>query len=760
MTWNVNVLFSYSIKSLSTGKGVITLGMPSSLIPSQQSEAKISLYEKLIVSLAFLLGRKNDYNDLARSLISIERDIAKFRNESKVSTAFNVRDLGNLCADFPWQKWMLALNKNLPARIALTPQKSIIVHHPSYIGRLLTYFLNHDSPENINAYLALHVLLKYGQVTYDIRHVQEIVIYMGKDVPARHIMNTCQQWMSTLMLDAWNTFVSQALTRPEEIESLSQLVTNIKRVFVDRIRRLSWMDARTRNISIQKASNIALNIPRVTDHTSSSNKSSVTLPDLQGDFLDMVCTIVGAISNDEDLSIGQVIDRSDSVTVHSNVNAVYTYSLNVVNINAALLVVPFYTDGLPVPLNYGGIGTIVAHEIIHGFDASGRLYDDIGEFEDWWSNETSSTYREISACFQEQMQALSPRSGSVTLEENLADNGGVRCAFDAYVFAATQDRRVVQLKGLDSFEEDQLFFLNYCYKFCGCPFYTGCLLGETAPGGHTQEAHRTGQAPGRPPREASTPMMAERRSGPTPPGLRRYREPGSRQACAARGRAVRSNIAAPGRAVRDGTPAPRSGSVYDGGPAWSRPPCHTVATWTAWEEGGAVHFLSRRRWKHQPRPTPGQPDHQVPLPFRGHTQPAAPRVLGAPDTCWLCGVPIIHLKTHEAGRLHTELLEAQPLPDNVAAAVQTLRASCPDLLAPAALASVQPARPPENRAAAPAAAAPAIEPATTTAPTTSATTTSSGPSHRASVVHQPPPSPSTSDDAIMAEVEQLLGQYQ
>ncbi|KAM7281108.1 hypothetical protein ISCGN_006465, partial [Ixodes scapularis] len=243
--------------------------------------------------------------------------------------------------------------------------------------------------------------------------------------------------------------------------------------------------------------------------------------------------------------------------------------------------------------------------------------------------------------------------------------------------------------------------------------------GRARPRGGWTPVVRSTKPSGRPPREASTPGMAERRSGPAPPGLRRYREPGSRQACAARGRAVRSNIAAPGRAVRDGAPAPRSGSVYDRG--------------TCLES--------------------------APLPHRGHVDgPAAPRVLGAPDTCWLCGVPIIHLETHEAGRLHADLLEAQPLPDHVAAAVQTLRASRPDLLAPAALASVQPARPPENRATAPAAAAVAIEPATTTAPTTPAATTSCGPSHRASVVYQPPPSPSTSDDAIMAEVEQLLGQ--
>ncbi|CAN7996552.1 unnamed protein product [Ixodes hexagonus] len=466
MTWNVDVLFSYSIKSLSKGKGAITLGMPSPLVPGQQSETKMRLYEKLIISLAFLFGRKNNYSDLARRLISIERDVARFRNESRVSTAFNVRDLGNLCADFPWEKWMLTLNKNLPSKTALTPQKSVIVHHPSYIGRLLTYFLNHDSPEDIKAYLALHLLLKYGQATYDIRHVEEIVIRMGKDVPERDVMSTCQQWMSTLMLGAWNMFVSQALARPEEIDKLSKLVTNVKRVFVDRILKVSWMDARTRNTSFQKASNIAFNIPIVADHAS-LDETSVALPDLQGDFLDMICTIVGAIRSNEDLSTGQVIDRSDSVTLHSTVNAMYTYTLNVVNVNAALLVVPFYTDDLPVPLNYGGIGTIVAHEIIHGFDASGRLYNDIGEFEDWWSNETNSAYRELSACFQEQMQALSPRSGSVTLEENVADNGGVRCAFDAYAIASGQDRSVIQLKGLDSFEEDQLFFVNYCYKFCG-----------------------------------------------------------------------------------------------------------------------------------------------------------------------------------------------------------------------------------------------------------------------------------------------------
>ncbi|CAN8010947.1 unnamed protein product [Ixodes pacificus] len=174
-----------------------------------------------------------------------------------------------------------------------------------------------------------------------------------------------------------------------------------------------------------------------------------------------------------------------------------------------------------------------------------------------------------------------------------------------------------------------------------------------------------------------------------------------------------------------------------GGPAWSRPPCHTVATWTACGEGEAILYVSRRRWKNQPRPTPGQPDHEVPQPFRGHTRPLVPRILGMPDTCWLCGVPIIHLETHEAGQLHHDLLEACPRPDNVEAAVQLLRRSHPDLLAPAALAPVQPVQLSKNPAAAPVAAAAADKPAATTAPTTSAASTSSGPSRGASVVQLP-----------------------
>ncbi|XP_077513977.1 neprilysin-1-like [Amblyomma americanum] len=365
---------------------------------------------------------------------------------------------------------MSAINKNLPPKAALTAQKSVIVHHPAYIGRLLTYFLGHEYPEDIKAYLALRVLLRYGQAVYDIRHVQEIVLHAQKDIPADDVMRTCQQWMADLMLDTWNSFVSKSLAKPADIEQLTQIVSNVKNVFFRRVHQAPWMDAVTQNISIQKAKNIAFNIPSfVSDAAFDRVYKPLLLDARSSSFLDMARRLVEINHESDVLSVYGVIGRSDSATVHSKANAMYVYSLNVVNVNAALLMLPFFAEGTPLSVTYGGLGAIVAHEIIHGFDVSGRLYDEVGTFEDWWSNATNAAYRETSACFVEQMRSLASSSsaGAVTLEENMADNGGTRCAYDAYTLAAERAPAVVRLRGLDAFEEEQIFFLAYCYKFCG-----------------------------------------------------------------------------------------------------------------------------------------------------------------------------------------------------------------------------------------------------------------------------------------------------
>ena len=93
---------------------------------------------------------------------------------------------------------------------------------------------------------------------------------------------------------------------------------------------------------------------------------------------------------------------------------------------------------MPRYLNYGGIGTVIGHEITHGFDPSGKQHDLTGNLANWWKPETDKKYQKLAQCIEWQYgnytveQINMTINGVLTLEENIADNGGVREASFAY----------------------------------------------------------------------------------------------------------------------------------------------------------------------------------------------------------------------------------------------------------------------------------------------------------------------------------------
>ncbi|CAN7978403.1 unnamed protein product, partial [Ixodes persulcatus] len=193
----------------------------------------------------------------------------------------------------------------------------------------------------------------------------------------------------------------------------------------------------------------------------------------------------------------------------------------------------------------------------------------------------------------------------------------------------------------------------------------------------------------------------------------------------------------------------REGPPPQGGRAWSRRPCHTVATWTTWDGQRDLHFVSRQRWRDQPRPVHDTPGVEVPPPFLGHTLPPFELAPDLQDPCWLCRVPVVHLDTHQASPRHQELLRAVGPPTCVEAALRLLQRDRPDLLAPAA-------RELPEEGATPAAAAAASTAA-------SAATAGSDPLPlplvplpcSAEPLASPLPSP-PAEDTVMAELEEFL----
>ena len=58
---------------------------------------------------------------------------------------------------------------------------------------------------------------------------------------------------------------------------------------------------------------------------------------------------------------------------------------NSINFPAGILQTPFFDPHRDMALNYGGIGSVIGHEMTHGFDDQGRKFDGDGNLRDWWT---------------------------------------------------------------------------------------------------------------------------------------------------------------------------------------------------------------------------------------------------------------------------------------------------------------------------------------------------------------------------------------
>ncbi|RVE42834.1 hypothetical protein evm_012509 [Chilo suppressalis] len=156
----------------------------------------------------------------------------------------------------------------------------------------------------------------------------------------------------------------------------------------------------------------------------------------------------------------------------TEVNAYHTFQENTITVPMVMLQYPFFDLGLD-SLNYGSLGTVLGHEITHGFDNFGRQFDKDGNFLPWWTNETVASFVNMTQCFVDQYSTFyvpelgEHVDGKKTLGENIADNGGVREAFAALRHHLHKHGPEPKLPGFEHMTSEQLFFLSYGNLWCG-----------------------------------------------------------------------------------------------------------------------------------------------------------------------------------------------------------------------------------------------------------------------------------------------------
>ncbi len=235
------------------------------------------------------------------------------------------------------------------------------------------------------------------------------------------------------------------------------LVGNLLQAFDKSIDGLEWMSAATRAEAKTKLSKITVKIG-YPDKWRDYSSYQVRADDLVGNMLR------GAEfqTNRYIARAGGPVDKGEWYMTPQTVNAYYSPSTNEITFPAAILRPPFFDMTADDAVNYGGIGSVIGHEISHGFDDSGRQFDGDGNLRDWWAPEDGAKFKERAAQLVKQFSGYKvlddrPLNGELTLGENIGDLSGLAVAFKAYKLS---------LEGklapeIDGFTGDQRFFLGW-----------------------------------------------------------------------------------------------------------------------------------------------------------------------------------------------------------------------------------------------------------------------------------------------------------
>ncbi|MGH8032047.1 MAG: M13 family metallopeptidase [Luteimonas sp.] len=160
--------------------------------------------------------------------------------------------------------------------------------------------------------------------------------------------------------------------------------------------------------------------------------------------------------------IGKPVDKTQWAMSPQTVNAYYNALQNEIVFPAAILQPPFFDPAASDEINYGGIGAVIGHEMIHGYDDQGSRFGPSGKFENWWNDQDNAGFKKLTnrlvAQFDDYEAAPGKQvNGNLTLGENIADLGGLAVAYDAMQRAAgdTPDPKT------DGLTRDQRFFINW-----------------------------------------------------------------------------------------------------------------------------------------------------------------------------------------------------------------------------------------------------------------------------------------------------------
>jgi putative endopeptidase len=442
------------------------MGLPSPeyyLSDKTEMKALRDQYLKFVTESLVIAGYSNRRaKPAAEKILQFETSLAnasktpvEMRDIDALQNRLERKGLKELAPSFQWDAYF--------GRLGIPQFQKVNVMVPKFMSTL-SELLTRMPLEDLRAYLLAHSFARAAwamdPVAVDTLFRFESGLSGMTKIPPRDrfCLDEVTRNMGFALSQAFVDLTFGAESKKAALEMVRRLKLEMKQT----LETAEWMDDETRKRALVKLDSQAVlmgypDVWRIYDGIVVSRES-------------MLKNRVAAQTFNTKFELNRIettVDREEWQIPPLIVNAVNMISQNAIFFPAGILQDPNFKLGRSETVNYGAMGTIVGHEITHGFDDQGMNFDEQGSLSNWWSKKTRETFEKKAACVVDQYNAYVVEgdlhvNGRLVQGEAIADLGGMKLSYAAW----KRLRSELKTKETGEFAGDRGFFLSLAQAWC------------------------------------------------------------------------------------------------------------------------------------------------------------------------------------------------------------------------------------------------------------------------------------------------------
>lgn len=402
-----------------------SLGLPSKdYFLSFSSQDALKSYRKFMINVLQLMGVSHDKSDEeADKIIDFETELAKIvsspedrLNISMLYKKMTIEQLHDSIPQIDWTRYLEIVQER-----KVDPNEKVIMYAYYYMKDLVLLLHSTDASTIANYLFWRFVRHRVNNLDNKFLEAKQRFYFelFGREKSPQRWKSCIVQVNSNMGMAVGSMFVKKYFDENSKLDTL-KMTKELQENFRKILNATDWIDAQTRILANEKVDEMSLKIG-YPDFILSEPDLNEKYMDLQIDgakYFENTLNVLKHLARTEQKKLGQPVNKNLWLTAPAVVNAYYSRNKNQIMFPAGILQPPFYHRHFPKALNYGGIGVVIGHELTHGFDDKGKLFDKNGNLNKWWTDSSIRSFHIKSQCLIQQYNNYTMNDGVAIDGEN------------------------------------------------------------------------------------------------------------------------------------------------------------------------------------------------------------------------------------------------------------------------------------------------------------------------------------------------------